>query len=163
MVGIVAGIAHSDCDVLDAEAGTEPLTRDAGVGGATGDRRPDAGDGPSVRHRTGPTVALVDLCRSPALDRSMAVGTDAVVELIEEDGSSYPVSVARLERQYALANVDLDERGYSTTVGELLAAVDVDRFESREHVEEVLDPVIRRELAERRGLLDRIRAFLRGG
>ena len=93
----------------------------------------------------------------------MAHGPDAVHELIEESGWSYPVSVGRLEREHALANVQLDERGNSAMLSELLARGDVDRFESRADLEEKVRPMIDSELASRdTGLLGRIkRTFIR--
>jgi hypothetical protein len=92
----------------------------------------------------------------------MAHGPDAVHELIEESGWSYPVSVRRLEREHALANVQLDEEGNSAMVSELMARGKFDRFESRADLEEKVGEVIRKELAERKtGVFARIkRTFL---
>jgi hypothetical protein len=93
----------------------------------------------------------------------MAHGPEAVHELIEESGWSYPVSVHRLERKHALANVQLDEKGNSAMLSELFVRGDFDRFESRADLDEKVGAVIERELAEREtGLLSRIkRTFIR--
>ena len=93
----------------------------------------------------------------------MAHGPEAVHELIEESGWSYPVSVTRLEREHALANVQLDEKGNSAMLSELFARGDVDRFESRSDLEEKVGELIDQELADREtGLLSRIkRTFIR--
>lgn len=93
----------------------------------------------------------------------MAHGPEAVHELVEESGLSYPVSFRRLERKQALENVQLDEEGNSAMLSELLARVDADRFESRSDLEEKVGSAIEAELAARRtGLLARLkRAFVR--
>lgn len=94
----------------------------------------------------------------------MTHGPDAVHELVAESGWSYPVSVRRLEREHALANVQVDEEGNSIMLAELLSEADVDRFESREDLDSKLGPVFEAE-SERRnvGLLGRIKkTFLRG-
>ena len=92
----------------------------------------------------------------------MTHGPDAVHELVEESGWSYPVSTRRLEREHALANVDVNEDGNSMMVAELLGKADVDRFESREDLEAKLGPVFEAETERRReGVLGRLkRAFL---
>lgn len=92
----------------------------------------------------------------------MTHGPEAVHELIEESGWSYPVSVRRLEREHALANVQLDEDGNSAMLSELLARGEFDRFESRTDLDEKVGDVIDEELAERKtGILERIkRTFL---
>lgn len=66
----------------------------------------------------------------------MTHGPDAIVELIEEHGMTYPISAARLEREHALANVQIDEAGNSMMVSELLEAVETDRFENENDVRE---------------------------
>lgn len=94
----------------------------------------------------------------------MTHGPDAVHELVEESGWSYPVSVRRLEREHALANVQVDEEGNSIMLAELLSQTDIDRFESREDLDSKLGPVFESE-SERRavGVFGRIkRAFLGG-
>lgn len=94
----------------------------------------------------------------------MTHGPEAVHELIEESGWSYPVSVRRLEREHALANVQLDAKGHSIMLSELLLDADVDRFESREDLERKLEPVFREEIASRTdGLLGRVKRSLLGG
>ncbi|MEF8841138.1 MAG: hypothetical protein V5A62_05875 [Haloarculaceae archaeon] len=93
----------------------------------------------------------------------MAHGPEAVHELIEESGWSYPVSVRRLESEHALANVQLDERGNTAMLSEVLSRGDFDRFESRSDLEEKVGSAIDRELSDRgTGLLARIkRTFIR--
>lgn len=93
----------------------------------------------------------------------MAYGPEAVHELIEESGWSYPVTVRRLESEHALANVQLDEKGNTAMLSEVLARGDFDRFESRADLEEKVGAAIDRELADRgTGLFARIkRAFIR--
>lgn len=92
----------------------------------------------------------------------MAHGPEAVHELIEESGWSYPVSVRRIEREHALANVQLDEDGNSAMLSELFARGKFDRFESRADLDEKVGEVIDEELAERKtGIVERIkRTFL---
>ncbi len=93
----------------------------------------------------------------------MAHGPDAIHELVEESGWSYPVSVNRLDREHALKNVQLDERGNSIMVGELLAAADAERFESREDLQHKLGPVVERESrARRKGILGRVKGYFLG-
>lgn len=93
----------------------------------------------------------------------MAYGPDAVHELVEESGWSYPVSANRIDREHALKNIQLDERGNFIMVGELLAAADADRFESREDLERTLGPACERESrARRKGILNRVKGFLLG-
>ncbi len=93
----------------------------------------------------------------------MAHGPEAVHELVEESGWSYPVSARRLEREHALANVQLDERGNSAMLSEVFARGDFDTFESRADLEEKVGAAIEAELASRdTGLFARIkRAFIR--
>lgn len=92
----------------------------------------------------------------------MSPGPDAVHELIAESGWSYPVMARRLEREYPLENIPIDERDNSMMLSELLLAADVDRFESREDLERKLAPVCERESRARRsGIVGRLkRAFL---
>lgn len=93
----------------------------------------------------------------------MSHGPEAVHELIEESGLSYPVTSRRLERKHALDNVQLDEQGNSAMVSELLARGDFDRFESRADLEDKIGSAIEKELTAREtGLLARLkRAFVR--
>ena len=79
----------------------------------------------------------------------MTYGPDAVHELIVESGWSYPVSVRRLEEQFPLANVSIDDDGNSMMLSELLDAADVKRFESRVDLERKLGPVCDAESAAR--------------
>lgn len=94
----------------------------------------------------------------------MTYGTDAVHELVEESGWSYPVSTRRLNREHALTNINLDAKGNSLMVGELLGMADADRFESREDLEAKLGPVVEAESRRRNvGILGRIkRTFTKG-
>lgn len=93
----------------------------------------------------------------------MAHGPEAVHELVEEAGLSYPVTVRSLEQDHALTNVQVDEKGNSAMLSELLARGDFERFESREDLEEKVGSAIESELDERRpGLFGRLkRMFLR--
>lgn len=91
-------------------------------------------------------------------------GPDAVAALVEAAGWSYPVSVRRLERRYALENVELDEDGNSIMVAELLAEVDSDTFEDRADLEAKVAPVVERKRRERRtGIIERVRTTFFGG
>jgi hypothetical protein len=80
----------------------------------------------------------------------MTHGPDAIHELVAESGWSYPVSVRRIEREHALANVDVDAKGNSIMVSELLSKTDADRFESRADLERKLGPVFEAESEARR-------------
>lgn len=80
----------------------------------------------------------------------MAVGTQEIHELIEEAGWEYPVSVRRLRGEYPLENVEIDQRGNSMILSELLAEVETDRFDSRSDLERAVEPVVRRESERRR-------------
>ncbi|MFC6823724.1 hypothetical protein [Halopelagius fulvigenes] len=94
----------------------------------------------------------------------MAHGPDAVHELVSESGWSYPVSVRRLEREHALANVQLDEDGNSIMLAELLSETNVDRFESRDDLEAKLGPVFESESRRRKvGFFGRIKRTFLGG
>ena len=95
----------------------------------------------------------------------MTHGADAIHELIEEAGWSYPVTVSRLERQYALSNVALDADGkHMIMVSELFLDTDADRFESRADLEATLEPVIEREIDSRRtGVVGRLKRTFLGG
>jgi hypothetical protein len=92
----------------------------------------------------------------------MTHGPDAVHELITESGWSYPVSVRRLEREHALSNVQVDEKGNSIMLAELFSRTDVDRFEDRADLESKLGPVFEAESERRRvGIVGRLkRTFL---
>jgi len=80
----------------------------------------------------------------------MAVGTQEIHELIEEAGWEYPVSVRRFREEYPLENVEVDQRGNSMLLSELLAEVETDRFDSRSDLERTLGPVLERESQRRR-------------
>lgn len=84
-------------------------------------------------------------------------GIDAVTELIEDADVEYPVSVDRLVREHALANVDIDEEGNSIMLGELMNVADVREFADEEDVARTLAPVFDRLREERQvTLLDRL-------
>ncbi|MFC4552868.1 MULTISPECIES: hypothetical protein [Halorussus] len=91
----------------------------------------------------------------------MTTGPDAIHELIEESGWSYPVRVRKLEREHAFANVPVDAKGNSVMVAELLADVDAREIESRDELERLFGPVFEREAESRRvGLFGKVkRAF----
>lgn len=87
----------------------------------------------------------------------MTHGTDAVVELVDETDLSYPLSVRRLLAEQALANVELDAKGNSLTLSELLGSTDLREFESEADLRRKVEPVVERHRAERhRTLLDRL-------
>ena len=92
----------------------------------------------------------------------MAHGPDAVHELIADAEWSYPVSADRLERNYALENVQIDERGNTMMLSELLVAADVERFEDRKDLARKLAPVCEAESEARSpGIVGRLkRTFL---
>ena len=93
----------------------------------------------------------------------MTHGPDAVHELIAESGWSYPVTAGRLERNYPLENVAIDDRGNSMMLSELLLAADVEKFEDRADLERKLRPVCRRESDARNpGIVGRLKRTLLG-
>lgn len=94
---------------------------------------------------------------------NMTHGPDAVHALVEESGWEYPVSVRRLEREHALANVQVDADGNSIMVAELLGKAEVDRFESYEDLVTKLGPVFEAESKRRKvGFLGRIKQTFLG-
>lgn len=85
----------------------------------------------------------------------MTHGTDAVRDLVEESDLSYPVSLRRLEREYALENVELDAAGNSVMLAELLGEVEADTFESERDLETKLEPLVEEHRRRRdTGLID---------
>lgn len=93
----------------------------------------------------------------------MTYGPEAVHELIEESGLSYPVSVNRLERNHALENIEIDEKGNMIMLSELLTDVETESFESREDLQRKLEPVMRAESRSRHvGVLGKIKRSLFG-
>lgn len=80
----------------------------------------------------------------------MSYGPEAIDELIQESGLSYPVTSRQIERQYALTNIDIDNKGQSIMVGELLVQADIDRFESEEDLHDKLEPLFAQEQSKRR-------------
>jgi hypothetical protein len=93
----------------------------------------------------------------------MSYGAEAVAELVAESGLSYPVSVRRLEREFALNNVDIDERGNSMMVAEVLAETDADRFTDRDDLVRTLEPLFEEEREERRpGIIGRVKRLIIG-
>lgn len=93
----------------------------------------------------------------------MTYGTDAVVELVEERGWSYPVSVTRLEREFALTNVHVDTKGNSIMLGELLTEVDGNQFADEADFRGKLEPVFEAERERRRtGVLGSVKKLFLG-
>lgn len=81
----------------------------------------------------------------------MTHGSESIHELIQDAGWSYPVTVSRLEREYALENIKLDEDGrYMIMVSELFVNAEVDRFENRDDLDRKLEPIIEAEIESRR-------------
>ena len=93
----------------------------------------------------------------------MTYGPDAVAELIEESGLRYPVSVERLEREHALANITVDKKGNSIMLAELLAKGDVDRVHSEEDLHGQLQPIFDQVKQERRkGIIGKLKETFLG-
>jgi hypothetical protein len=93
----------------------------------------------------------------------MVYGPDTIHQLITESGWSYPVSVRRLEQEHALTNVQLDEKGRSIMLAELLMETNIDRFEDRTDLQRKLEPVFEREIDSRRiGIIGRVKRSLLG-
>lgn len=101
-----------------------------------------------------PAVAAVgtrvNFISATAVERTMPVGTQEVHELVEDAGWEYPVSVRRLRDEYPLENIEIDQRGNSMLLSELLAELDTDRFDSRSDLERTVGPVLERESERRR-------------
>lgn len=88
----------------------------------------------------------------------MTYGPDAVHELIEDAGWSYPISVDRLERKRPLANVEISQEGYSIMLVELLSETDVETFESERDLRRKLRPVFEQKREERKpGVFERVK------
>jgi hypothetical protein len=88
-------------------------------------------------------------------------GVDAVAAVIEEAGWSYPVSARRLVAEHALRNVELDARGNSVMLGEVVDPNEFREFESEADLKRKLAPVFERHREDRRtGLLGRVRRYL---
>lgn len=93
----------------------------------------------------------------------MANGPDSVHEIIVESGWSYPVTARRLETSRPMANIIIDEKGNSMMLPELLHKADVERFDSREDLEQKLGPVCEAESKERHlGILGRLKQTFLG-
>lgn len=92
----------------------------------------------------------------------MTYGPDAIHELIEEPGWSYPVAVRRPEREHGVGNIHIDTDGHSNTLVKLLADGEVDSFADRDDLEHQLTPVFEAEPKVRRtgGIGTRKVAFL---
>lgn len=87
-------------------------------------------------------------------------GADAVAEIIEDAGWSYPVSVRKLLNEYALHNIRLDSNGNTVMVGEIVSPDDVREFTSEEDLKRKLEPLFEEHRAERTtGLLERVRRY----
>ncbi|HKJ57716.1 MAG TPA: hypothetical protein VKA37_00675 [Halobacteriales archaeon] len=84
-------------------------------------------------------------------------GTDAVRRVIEDSDLEYPVPVDRLVREHALVNVDIDAKGNSIMLGELINQAGVNEFTDEDDVDRKLSPVFERLHSERHtSLLGRI-------
>lgn len=93
----------------------------------------------------------------------MTYGPDAVAELVEESGLRYPVSVERLERDHALANITVDKKGNSIMFAELLAKGDVDRLQSEEDLHRQFEPIFEQVKQERRkGIIGKLKETFLG-
>lgn len=94
----------------------------------------------------------------------MGHGTDALHELIEDADWSYPVKLQKLEQEHPFANIEIDEKGNSITLVELLEHVDAKQIESRKDLERLFAPVFEQETQARQsGVIGKIkRAFYRG-
>lgn len=89
-------------------------------------------------------------------------GVEAVQDLIEESEVTYPVSTRRLLREHALANVEIDGKGNSMMLGEVLGPTDIREFSSEADLEQKLEPVFERHRAERRrSVFDRLKRIFR--
>ncbi|MFC6734233.1 MULTISPECIES: hypothetical protein [unclassified Haladaptatus] len=94
----------------------------------------------------------------------MAYGPDAIIELIDEAGWTYPVTVRRLESEYSLANVQVDAKGNSIMLAELFLDADVDRFESEADLRRKLEPIFKAESKSReKSLVGRLKQTFFGG
>lgn len=93
----------------------------------------------------------------------MTYGPDAIAELVEESGLRYPVSIERLERDHALANITVDEKGNSIMLAELLAKGDIDRLQSEEDLHTQFEPLFEQVKEERRtGIIDKLKQTFLG-
>ena len=93
----------------------------------------------------------------------MSYGPEAVAELVEESGLKYPVSIERLEREHALANITVDEQGNSIMLAELFGKGELDRFESEEDLHAQLEPLFEQVKEERRsGIIDKLKSTFLG-
>jgi hypothetical protein len=93
----------------------------------------------------------------------VSYGVEAVAELVAGSRLSYSVSVRQLRDEFALTNVNIDERGNSMMVAGILGQTDADRFMDREDLLETLEPLFEVERKERQpGILGRVKLFLIG-
>lgn len=93
----------------------------------------------------------------------MSYGPEAIIDIIDETGWTYPVSARRLEREHAMANINIDEKGNSMMVAGLFAKADVDQFHSEDDVREKLEPVFQAIREDRReGIMGRLRRTFLG-
>lgn len=93
----------------------------------------------------------------------MAAGPESIHELVEDAGLSYPVSVARVENEFALENVAIDAEGRSAMVSEILARTEAERFESRDDLVRKLEPAFEAERTDRRvGWMEAIKRWVLG-
>ena len=93
----------------------------------------------------------------------MTYGPDTVAELIEEDGMTYPLTVAQLERGHALTNVQIDKKGNTMMIGELLEDIDTNRFEDENDLRKSFEPAFEAERERRNvGILGKIKQLFLG-
>jgi hypothetical protein len=87
-------------------------------------------------------------------------GVDAIVELVEDAGWSYPVSTRRFLDEYALRNIEIDEQGNSIMVGEVVDPNEFREFTGEDDIERKLTPVFERLRTERQsGIVGRLRRY----
>lgn len=87
-------------------------------------------------------------------------GVEAVAKLVADAGWSYPISTRRLMNEYALYNIELDNRGNTLMLGEIVDPHEMREFTSRADLEEKLRPIVEQHRAERQtGLIGRIRRY----
>lgn len=85
-------------------------------------------------------------------------GVDAIAALIEESGWSYPVSSRRLLNEHALRNIEIDAKGNSVMVGEVVDPSDIREFTSESDLERKLTPTFEQLRAKRQtGVLGWVR------
>lgn len=87
-------------------------------------------------------------------------GADAIAALIEDAEWSYPVSTRRFLGEYALQNIEIDEKGNSVMIGEVVDPNEFREFTSEDDLRRKLTPVFERLRAERQsGIMRRLRRY----